>query len=89
MGLEHRDDLGQFLVSQVLQACQHSSLEEDFGDATAILRRVQLDCLENVRSHLLAVNEAVWDRVRSQDGVAEGAGRSASDQSGNWKKQHA
>ena len=74
MRLQQRDDLGQALVTPVLQRAQHAGLEEHLRVAQAVVVLVKhfvLDQLsEYLVSHLLAIAEALWDGIRSQDGVS-------------------
>lgn len=70
MGLEHGDDLGQTLVTHVLQHTQHTGLEEDLGGTQAVLGGVQLQGSQDLVRHLSAIHEALRDGVGSQDGVS-------------------
>ena len=71
MGLEHGDDLGQTLISHLLQHTQDSGLEEDLGVTETVLCRVQLQSEQDLLRNDLSVRKAIWDSIRGQDGVSE------------------
>lgn len=70
VGLEHRDDLRQTLISHVLKGTQHSGLEKDLSGTKTVFLGVELKGRQDVASDLLAVNESLRDGAGSQDGVA-------------------
>lgn len=68
-GLEVGDDLGQTLVTHVLQHTQHTSPEEHLGVAQSVFILVQLQSIQDLLSDNLAINESLRDSVGGQDGV--------------------
>ena len=72
MGLEHGDDLGQSLVTHLLQGTEHTGLEEDLAGAELVLGCLQLQGSKDVAGDLLAVDEAFGDGIGGTDGVTEG-----------------
>ena len=70
MGLQQRDDLGESLVTELLQVTQHSGLEEDLRVAQTVLVLVELQSQQNLLSGSLGLHETLGDSVGSQDGVS-------------------
>jgi len=68
--LEVCHNLGQSLVSHVLQSAEHSSLEEDLGVTETVVVLVELQSNEDLLGDNLAVDETRRDHVRSQDRVS-------------------
>ena len=71
MGLEHGDNLSETFVTHVLKHTQDTSLEEDLGDTKSVLVGVHLQSCEDLVCNLFAIDESLWDSIRSQDGVSE------------------
>ena len=72
VGLEERDDLGETLVTHVLELTEHTGAEEDFGVAETVLVGVQSQGAQHLLCDHLAVNEALGHGVGGQDGVSGG-----------------
>ena len=71
MGLEHGDNLSETFVTHILKHTEDTSLEEDLGDTKSVFVRVHLQSGEDLVCNLFAINEALWDSIRGQDGVSE------------------
>jgi hypothetical protein len=69
-GLEEGDDACKTLITHVFQFTQHSGTEEDLSVTELVLVLVHLQSHQHLLSHHLGINEALWDGVGSQDGVA-------------------
>ena len=74
MGLEEGEDLGEALVTEVLKDTQHAGPEEHLGVADLVGVLLQVEGLQDLLCHDLAINEARGDGVGGQDGVSAGEG---------------
>ena len=74
MGLEEGEDLGEALVTEVLKDTEHAGPEEDLGVSDLVGVLLQVEGLQDLLCHDLAINEARGDGVGGQDGVPAGEG---------------
>jgi len=67
-GLQVGDDGGQFVFTQLLKLTEDTGLEEDLG-VTNTVAVTEVQSGEDLLRGDLAVNEARWDGIRSEDGI--------------------
>lgn len=70
VSLESRNNGRQAFVTHFLKHTEYTGFEEDLGVTKTVLCGVELQSKQNLFRDGLAINEALWNSIGSQDGIS-------------------